>query len=133
MLIVGGLYLDVKLQVSAYPPEDGCSTCHTVTKERGGNSGNTAAVLASLLAPHRESVWWVGTVPPEASDADSAFVLAALLRSGVVTDLREEVGGAGLPTAYITISREAAAVDEARPSRHDHSGISAVSRTYRRV
>jgi len=103
ILVCGGLYLDVKLEVSAYPREDTTCTCHAVSKARGGNSANTAVVLAELLP--LVSVWWVGAVPVPATDPDAAFVLDALRRAGVETDLREEVSGCGLPTAYITVSR----------------------------
>lgn len=107
VLIVGGLYLDVKLEVPRYPPEDTSCRCISVVKRRGGNSSNTSGVLADLLSLRPSlSVWWVGATPPPSSDPEAQLVLEDLRRSGVNADLREQVGTGGMPTAYITISRE---------------------------
>lgn len=104
---MGGLYLDVKLEVPRYPQEDTACRCISVIKTRGGNSSNTSGVLADLLLLWPSlSVWWVGATPPPSSDAETQLVLEDLRRSGVNADLREEVGTGGQPTAYITISRE---------------------------
>ena len=60
-------------------------------------------VLAQLVGA-QGLVSWVG-VSPGAADADGAFAVSDLEGAGVHTAWREEVGGgAGQPTAYITLS-----------------------------
>ena len=104
LLIVGGVYVDVLLEVEEYPEEDSACRMLSCTRKRGGNAGTNAVVLAQLVGT-QGLVSWVG-VSPGADDADGAFAVGELKGAGVHTAWREEVAGAGQPTSYITLSRK---------------------------
>lgn len=108
LVIVGGVYVDVLNEVAAYPEEDSSCRALSSARRRGGNAGNSAVVLARLLAAHAPdcTVSWMGVVP-SASNADAAFALAELARDAIDTSLLEEAGGdaVGQPTSFITLSR----------------------------
>ena len=104
LLIVGGVYVDVLLEVEEYPEEDSACRMLSCTRKRGGNAGTNAVVLAQLVGT-QGLVSWVG-VSPGADDVDGAFAVGELEGAGVHTAWREEVAGAGQPTSYITLSRK---------------------------
>jgi len=104
LLIVGGVYVDVLLEVEEYPKEDSACRMLSCTRKRGGNAGTNAVVLAQLVGT-QGLVSWVG-VSPGADDVDGAFAVRELEGAGVHTAWREEVAGAGQPTSYITLSRK---------------------------
>jgi sugar/nucleoside kinase (ribokinase family) len=108
MLVVGGVYVDVLNEVASYPEEDSACRALSSTRRRGGNAGNSAVVLARLLAAHApdNAVSWVGVVPSRAHP-DSAFALGELARDHIDTSLLEELGAGALghPTAFIVQSR----------------------------
>ena len=49
LLIVGGVYVDVLLEVEEYPKEDSACRMLSCTRKRGGNAGTNAVVLAQLV------------------------------------------------------------------------------------
>ena len=104
LLVVGGVYVDVLLEVEEYPEEDSACRMLSCTRKRGGNAGTNAVVLAQLVGT-QGLVSWVG-VSPGADDVDGAFAVGELEGAGVHTAWREEVAGAGQPTSYITLSRK---------------------------
>ena len=104
LLLVGGVYVDVLLEVEEYPEEDSACRMLSCTRKRGGNAGTNAVVLAQLVGT-QGLVSWVG-VSPGADDVDGNFAVGELKGAGVHTAWREEVAGSGQPTSYITLSRK---------------------------
>jgi len=104
LLLVGGVYVDVLLEVEEYPEEDSACRMLSCTRKRGGNAATNAVVLAQLVGAEG-LVSWMG-VSPGADDVDCAFALGELEGAGVHTAWREEVAGAGQPTSYITLSQK---------------------------
>ena len=102
--LVGGVYIDEIHEVAAYPSEDSAIRAASVQRRRGGNVGNSAAVLSQLDAG---SVEWVGVVPANGGDGAVAFALDSLHAYNVRTERHERVQGEaiGMPTSMILSSR----------------------------
>lgn len=102
--LVGGVYIDEIHEVAAYPSEDSAIRAASVQRRRGGNVGNSAAVLSQLDAG---SVEWVGVVPANGGDGAVAFALDSLHAYNVRTVRHERVQGEaiGMPTSMILSSR----------------------------
>ena len=112
-LICGGVYIDEKHTVHAYPLEDSTTRSLSVHRSRGGNAASTACVLAQCAPASR--VCWMGAVP-HGEDAhvreQVEFVFKDLQHHGVDTTHHEAVhssadgaGSLGIPTATIILAQ----------------------------
>ncbi len=99
ILGVGIATLDIVNTVDRYPVEDTEVRAIVQRRSRGGNATNSLVVLSQL--GHRCS--WAGLV---VDGADGQFVLDDLAGHGVDTRLCRSQPGGGLPTSYVTLSRE---------------------------
>mmetsp|Transcript_46720 Transcript_46720/g.111113 ORF Transcript_46720/g.111113 Transcript_46720/m.111113 type:complete len:374 (+) Transcript_46720:54-1175(+) len=109
-LCVGGVYVDIVIDVPSYPAEDAyLRASRAPQRKRGGNAANTSAVLAQLFVARKSvenTVAWMGATPG-GNVEPTAFAMADLERFGVDTSLREVVFAAAgeeplsQPTAYV--------------------------------
>lgn len=98
ILGVGVAALDVILELDRFPAEDAEMRAAGRRVARGGNAGNTLAVLARL----GHDCAWAGIL---GDGPESRLVLSELRRQGVAIAHCRQVPGAAPPTSYALLSR----------------------------
>jgi ketohexokinase len=98
ILVVGNVTLDIINHVDSYPREDDEVRAVRQERRRGGNAGNSAAVLSQL----GHTVHFAGTL---ADEPDAQFIRDDFARHRIDLSAIHTIDEGKVPTSYVVLSR----------------------------